>query len=491
MELSIGLSQEQQLKVSPSLIVLNEILQLSSAELQDQIRRELEENPALEIDSEERRICPNCGGAYRGVVCQRCLGDTANSKISQNLSFEAKTTSDGYSDDYYGGAEADSWGSGGMSYSGEEEFDPLTIVAAERSLTESILADLNATLPDEDMPIAEFLIGSLDERGYLTTEIESVAQAFNCEPARVLAILKELQQIAPAGVGARNLQECLLLQYHYLKEQGVEAPYVENILKNHFEALGSHKFTLIATQLGVSGDEVTAAREFIKKNLSPFPAEGQVGELNGVRYGGSRSEHVLPDVIISEQEGEFKVEVSESRRFYLRLNPMYLSFSNQMGEAGPDASEEDREHIRRYLNRAKTFLANINQRRETMRRITEALVDIQKDFLQNGVRDLRPLTRSALASYLGLHESTVSRATAGKYVMLPNRKVISYNDFFTASLSIKDVIKEILEAEKGKGIDRLTDQVIVEKLAERNIYIARRTVAKYRNQLKILPSTLR
>jgi RNA polymerase sigma-54 factor len=136
-------------------------------------------------------------------------------------------------------------------------------------------------------------------------------------------------------------------------------------------------------------------------------------------------------------------------------------------------------------------MSNINQRRETMLKITKCLVETQEEFLRDGVRGLKPLTRSMLASYIGIHESTVSRATAGKYVMLPNRKVISYSDFFTASLSIKDVIKEIIETEGRNRTKPLTDQDIVERLEGRGIRVARRTVAKYRAQLKILPSTLR
>jgi len=490
LELTIGLSQEQQVRVSPSLIILNEILQLSSAELQDEIRRELEANPALEMD--ERRLCPTCGGSFLGSTCQRCLNDKLDKQPGTYTTGTNKSTSDDYNNtDYYGTQDSWSGGGGGGNFDGDEEFDLLTIVAAEMPLTERILADLSTIIPPQDMQIAEFLIGSLDERGYLATTVEAVAEAFRTDDERVLRILKELQQVAPAGVGARDLRECLLIQLDSLDEPGSEAPRVRAILENHFEALGSHKYTYIAQQMGISTDEVNQARDFIKKNLNPFPAEGQVGELNGVRYAGSRPGHVLPDVIISERDGEFQIEVIESRRYFLKLNPLYLSLSNTLAKTTEDTSEEEREHIKHYVNRARTFLSNINQRRETMLRITQALVTIQADFLRNGVRDLRPLTRSTLASYLGLHESTVSRATAGKYVMLPNRKVIPFSDFFTASLSIKDVIKEIIESERNKGAERLTDQVIVEKLSDQGIHVARRTVAKYRAQLKILPSTLR
>ena len=196
-------------------------------------------------------------------------------------------------------------------------------------------------------------------------------------------------------------------------------------------------------------------------------------------------------MIISEREGQYEVEVVESKRFYLKVNSMYQKLSSEMSGAGVDTSDADREHVRQYVARAKFFMSNINQRRETMLKITKCLVETQEEFLRDGVRGLKPLTRSMLASYIGIHESTVSRATAGKYVMLPNRKVISYSDFFTASLSVKDVIKEIIETEGRNRVKPLTDQDIVERLENRGIRVARRTVAKYRAQLKILPSTLR
>jgi RNA polymerase sigma-54 factor len=150
-------------------------------------------------------------------------------------------------------------------------------------------------------------------------------------------------------------------------------------------------------------------------------------------------------------------------------------------------SDGDKDHIRRYVSRSKLFISNIAQRRETIRRITTCLVTIQDDFLRNGIRHLQPLTRAQVAQYLGLHESTVSRATADKYVMLPNRQVIPFSDFFQASLSAKDMIKELITTEPRP----LTDKEIVQRLRDQGVRIARRTVTKYRNQLGILPSTFR
>lgn len=138
---------------------------------------------------------------------------------------------------------------------------------------------------------------------------------------------------------------------------------------------------------------------------------------------------MVPDVIISEREGHYEVEVVESKRFVLKLNSMYVQLNKEMGN-GADYTSGDREHIHQYVSRAKFFMSNINQRRETMLKITRCLVETQEEFLREGVRGLRAMTRSEVASYIGMHESTVSRATAGKYVMLPNRKVIPYSAFF-------------------------------------------------------------
>jgi RNA polymerase sigma-54 factor len=154
------------------------------------------------------------------------------------------------------------------------------------------------------------------------------------------------------------------------------------------------------------------------------------------------------------------------------------------------ASADDRQHVRQYSNRAKLFISNIYQRRDTLLRISQCICELQEDFLRGGVRELHPLTRAVVAQQVGVHESTVSRATANKYVMLPNRKVIPFSDFFTPSLSVKDMIKELIERESQKGVP-LTDRRICDLLLQQGTRIARRTVAKYRAELGILPSTMR
>jgi len=190
----------------------------------------------------------------------------------------------------------------------------------------------------------------------------------------------------------------------------------------------------------------------------------------------------MPDVIIQLRDNRLEAEVVETYRFSLRINSLYQQLASDHGLSGGE-----RDHILQYVNRTKLFISNINQRRETIRRITECLILLQEEFILHGVRYLRPLTRAQLAQHLSIHESTVSRATADKYVMLPNKQVIPFSDFFSASLSAKDVIREIITGEARP----ITDKEIVHRLHDQGIRVARRTVTKYRNQLGILPSTFR
>jgi RNA polymerase sigma-54 factor len=198
-------------------------------------------------------------------------------------------------------------------------------------------------------------------------------------------------------------------------------------------------------------------------------------------------------VVVALVEDELFVEVIEAQHYLLRMNSLYSSLASSLtGRNGAlgDVGDGGKKHIRDLTTRAKLFIANVNQRRETLQRIANCLVELQEDFLRGGVRELRPLTRAVVAQQIGVHESTVSRATANKYVMLPSRQVIPFSDFFTPSLSIKDVIRELILKERAKGRP-LTDREICDRLLHQGIRIARRTVAKYRAELGILPSTMR
>jgi RNA polymerase sigma-54 factor len=473
MELELDLAQEytpsQTIKVSPRLVAANYILELSSQELQQAISNELNDNPALELV--EVPTCRVCGTEMQGSICPRCIqrqksGSASIAEARQSPSYDDPAERNSRSPD-------------------DEDFDPLTRVASEQTLAEKLMMDMGAVLPDEDMSIAEYLVGSLDEKGYLAAKVEEVAYDLDVTVDKVRAVLRVLQAQEPVGIGARNLRECLLLQIQHLEERGLSQPHAREVVTQFLTELGEHKFGRIAHELKISPQEVADVWEFVKTKLNPHPAHGFSPTNSSDR--DTRAMYIIPDVVISDGPDDFEVEVVESRRFVLRVNPMYTRLSADLHRSNGQMSADEKKHVQQYVGRAKLFIANINQRRQTLFNITRCLVDQQRDFLQHGVRHLRPLSRAAVAQQLGVHESTVSRATASKYVMLPNGEVIPYAHFFTPSLSVKDIMKEVIEKE-GKP---LTDSEIVERLKERGIHIARRTVAKYRMQLAILPSSLR
>ena len=470
MEMTQDISPQMGMRVSPRLVAASYILELSSQELQQAIAQEISENPAMELV--EKETCPACGGPLQGSICPACLSLQKISPASQDADYDS-------SDDYINDMNL-------SAPSAEEDFDPFTQVAAQMSLAERLLNDLQTMLPKEDMALAVYLVGNLNDNGYLQVSVEEVAHQLDVPQADVERVLAALQSLEPIGIGARNLRECLLIQIAYLQGEGISCDVATEIVKNHLQELAEHKFSRIASELGVGIEDVAEASDFIRHRLNPFPAQGYGTPDPGSSEG--RATIILPDVIISEGEREsFEVEVIESKRFFVRITPLYQQLAAGLDREPARFTEDERRHIKQYVSRAKLFIANINQRRQTLQKITEYIVEAQRAFLLNGVRQLKPLTRAAVAYHLGMHESTVSRATASKYVMLPNRKVIPFSDFFTASLSVMDVMKELIASETSP----LTDQEIADELARRGIVIARRTVAKYRDQLSILPSFLR
>ncbi|MBK9713086.1 MAG: RNA polymerase factor sigma-54 [Kouleothrix sp.] len=458
MDMSMGMNllPQQQMKASPALIALNNMLVLSTLELQQLVQNELEENPALEQMESDDALCSRCGRPLSGATCIYCLHEDL--KLAE--------------------AERDD----ASAPPSDDDFDPLLAVAAPTTLREALQRDLHISMPESEHLIADYLIGSLDEHGFLDGSLDEIADVLRLDPARVEAVLRKLQDLGPAGIGARNVQECLLIQIGRLERQGVVNPYIRTIVADYWFDLGEHRFGSIAQAMGITYDDVVAARDFMRQHLRPFP-------LERVADGGSSADtsYLMPDVIIREENEQLIAEVVESRRFYLRLSPLYQELSQAMARGRQEISQDEREHLSTFVSRARLFLTNLRQRRETIRRIAEYLIERQEGFLRHGVRHLEALTRAEVAAAIGVHESTVSRATANKYVQVPSKEIVPFSHFFTASLSVKDVIQELIANETTP----LTDQDIVEILRQRGFDVARRTVTKYRGQLGILPSTLR
>lgn len=476
--MDLKLLPQQQLKVTPKQIAANYILQLSSLELQDVINQELQENPALDL--EETHNCPLCGEPLSGRVCVSCFG--LGNKPSRADDMESEPLE----------------GSNLMQRDDEDdEFDPIVRAESEQTLAEYLSWNVRVMVPQRLHPTAEYLIGNINENGYLEGSLEDAARVMKVPLADVEQVHRVIMSIEPWGIGARDTRECLLVQMDHLDEIGEQVPpHAKQIVAEQLRALGEHKYGDIAQALRITREEVQAASDYIKEVLNPFPAHGFAAGPGGASVGG-REVGLRPDVIIlKDEKGDFKVEVIESRRFSLRVNPVYRQLIAQVqaarraGAEQVPMSDQDRQHIRDYVTRAKFFIDNINQRRQTIARITEVIVECQEEYLSNGIQQLRALTRAEVGERIGMHESTVSRATAGKFVLLPSGQVIPFATFFTASLGVKDVIRQIIENE-----DRTrpySDQEIVEKLKNDNgIRLARRTVAKYREELQILPARLR
>lgn len=307
-------------------------------------------------------------------------------------------------------------------------------------------------------------------------------------------LLSVIQTFDPPGVGARNLQECLLIQLRYLSEEEQNSPsekiraIAEQIVCDQFEHIVARRYSKLARAAGCSVEETKQALEYIRTRLNPAPAN-QFRPPWKYRPNNNKAT-VRPEIIIRRTEFGYEVEVLSVDTFALSITPAYRTAYNQIKSGATHHTEEDKKHILEYVERAELFIRNLNLRRQSLRQITKCVIDHQVGFLETGSRQfLRPLTRTQIARTLGIHELTVSRATANKFVQLPNQEVVNFGVFFNASLSTKDAIEDIINSEDPSN--PYSDQQIVEQLSTRGISVARRTIVKYREARKILSSSHR
>ncbi len=473
-------SAQQSLNISAKLIASIKILQCSAEELEQAIAREIGENPALEL--EELASCARCGTSLRAGLCPNCDRQTEDPQHDPRLEVAAW-------DEEYALRGPD------LTAPNDPDYDPLDFVRTGATLDEYLMRQLGAILDADDLPIAEYLVGSLNSHGYITVTIQETAEMLRVSEARVQEVLDALQSLDPPGIGARDLRECLLIQLRAFEEIGQSHPIARRLLEGHLHELGEHHFVEIARDLGVTGTQVKQAWRFIRSNLNPYPAHAfepaDVPDV-GVTVASDGNVTIRPDVVIRRTEHGFEAEVVERRRFRFNMSPIYVSLYRQTRGAAAlrfGMNDRDRQHIREYASRARFFMDCVRQRWETLSVIANALITFQYDFLDRGVRYLRPLTRGELAEFVGLHESTVSRATANKYVLLPNGRTISFDDFFDGSLAAKDMLRELIAAENPAK--PYSDEELAGLMTGRGLPLARRTVAKYREALSILPSRLR
>ena len=436
-------------------------LALPVAELESTLLKEINDNPALELVEELR--CPGCGKRLARGPCPNCAtarGDNAP------VVYLSPRTPPGYR-----AADAD-------------EAEPRDIITPER-LDEYILRQIGPALSRAERPIAAYLLAQLDEDGLLVEAPAEVAAFKRAPLATVEHVLSLIQRADPPGVGARTPKESLLIQLEGLAETipGSVPALAHIIIQDHFEWLAKCEYARLAHRLCVPRSAVEIAARFIQRNLTPYPARAFWGERT-TAGGNSGPALINPDVTIGllnqTPDGPLLVEVFTPLPGWLRVDPEFKA-------ALAECPEADREKWTPVVERAALITKCVQQRNHTMRRLMGLIAGEQRGFILGGDGDLRPLTRARMAEVLGVHESTISRAVAGKFVALPSGRIVPLAKFFDRSLSVRDRVRALVESETRP----LTDDEIAEALGREGVRIARRTVAKYRNMLGILPAHVR
>jgi RNA polymerase sigma-54 factor len=489
----------QSLVLAPQLQQSLALLQAPTLELKALVEQELQQNPVLEESTAETELQEKDAGTSDKASDNSDTPDAIDpSEPPADLNFDPATEKaagepvDDFQAEFERLVQLDQeWRDHfaqtnlPMRASAEEEekrqfmFDSLV---AGTSLQEMLLDQVReSALPEEQRPIAEMLIGNIDDYGYLKATVEELASATGMAPDGILEVLKGIQSFDPPGVGARDLRECLLLQ---LERADQQSSLEYRIVNEFMDALGKRRIPEIARGTGREVDEVQEALERIAR-LEPRP---------GRAFLPDNDQYILPEVFVQKVGDEYVVTTNNEHIPHLRISNTYKDLMAQ-GEN----SAEVRNYIREKIRAGKFLIKSLHQRQQTILNIAKEIVSRQREFMEKGVAGLKPLTMVQVAEVVGVHETTVSRAVSGKYMQTP-RGIYEMKYFFTAGIqtatgdglsntSVKDMIAEIFKNEDTSK--PLSDQEVVKMLKDKGIVIARRTVAKYRTELNILPSNLR
>lgn len=468
--------QRMQMVLAPQLRQSLELLQVPILELQTLVQKEIQANPTLEeeiTDAKDRIEVEPIADAK---------DEEPPSPLKSEFSdFEEQFQALAKIDDEW----RDHFKQSTRTYTADDAARRqffLDSLSQPESLQEHLMNQLMlAELPDEERQIGEMIIGSLTDDGYLSLDLNELTLTMGYDPAQVDRVYRLVREFDPVGVASKDLRECLLIQLERLDKADSLA---HTIVDQHLKALAAHKFADIARSLKVPLDAVHDAARLIA-SLEPKP---------GRSYISSEPTYVLPEVVVGMDNGSYTVQLDNDQVPHLRISKYYRTLMQD-----PSTSNEVKAYIRDKIRAGEFLIRSIGQRQETIGRIAREIVQVQQEFMEKGVTALRPLTMAEIADKLGIHETTVSRAIANKYIQTP-RGVYEMKYFFTpgfksedgteiSNKTIKDTIAQLV-ANEDPGAP-LSDQTMVEKLKERGIKVARRTIAKYREELKILPSHLR
>jgi RNA polymerase sigma-54 factor len=473
LEIKQQLKLSQQLIMTPQLQQAIKLLQLSRLELLENIHMEMEANPVLEeagVEDLEPSQTEKSEEVPEVVAEDRQTEVTIGEQAFEDMDW------DNYLNDYYTPRSEDV---------SEDRDTPSyeNLISKKTSLTDHLMWQLSfASLTPAEEKVGEEIIGNLDVNGYLMASLEEIAQCTGQEVGLVEKVLQRIQEFDPLGVASRDLKECLLIQARHLNPAD---PWVEPIIQDHLPSLETKNYSAIAKALQAPIEEIIPAIEIILQ-MDPKP---------GRLYSDEESQYISPDIFVYKIGDEVHIVLNEDGLPRLRINAFYKKALSQRGAV----SETTRDYIQEKLRSAIWLIKSIHQRQRTIYRVAESIFTFQREFLDHGVSHLKPLILKDVAEEVQMHESTISRVTTNKYVHTPqgifelkfffNSSLAGANGETVASESVKERIRLLIAQEDQAH--PLSDQELTEILLKEDIHIARRTVAKYREALGILPSNKR
>ena len=470
-----GMQQRQSLALqqvlSPQLQQSLLILQTPLLELRNLVQQEMETNPVLEE-------LPEDSGTNERSEAEASADENFKDEFEKLASLDEEWR------DYMAQSASSNFdGRRGSKDADEKRQFLFDSIPVQETLQQNLIAQLNQTvLSADDRKAAELIVGNIDDDGFLQSTTEEMALNSGIPQDDFERVLGLIQTFYPAGVGGRDLRECLLIQ---LRRQGKEHSLEHRIVSEHMDDLGRHRFLEIARRMAINVEDVQKAADNIAR-LNPRP--GQV-------FAAAPQNYVLPDVIVEKVDGEYQISFNNEQIPHLRISNLYKDIIASGDAQGSDVKD----YIRDKIRSGKFLIRSIHQRQQTIMNIAQQIVSRQRDFLEHGPSHLKPITMAEVAEAVGVHETTVSRAVSGKYMATP-QGVFEMKYFFTggfqtatgeslSNTSVKQAVLDLVKHESGSA--PLSDHEIVEILSERGIPIARRTVAKYRSELNILPSHMR
>jgi RNA polymerase sigma-54 factor len=443
---------ETGLRVDPKLLLSSQILQQSLQELEQVIEAELNENPALErVHSEADPITES--EILRNIAPRELRPHGDDRELWRSLPVDDVTPS---------------W---------------IDLASSDITLAEHLNAQLIPQIPDRLRIVGEFVIGSLSDNGYLYEPVEEIALGANCSIEEAQMVVDELKRCEPAGIGANGIQEALLLQLR--SYDSLEGKIARRIVRDHLDLFTSGKKMRLARKFSVTPAVIDQVFTMIL-GCAPFPGDAfrPSSQLNELRLPA-----IQPDIVLTRTDMGWEISVKGPQSLEFSVNNYYKKRLEEL-QADRSKEKDERRHLSHYVERAGDFIDCLEQRRRTMMRIGEFLIEKQSGFITTGNHEfLQSLTRTQLAHGINLHESTISRATQGKFVQLATGETVSFEVFFKPALRVQKMIEDILATENPDA--PFSDERIAQILASKGVNVARRTVNKYRDRTKLLSSRKR